>query len=102
MPPSNVVVLNYKFWQRRYDSDPNVVGQILQLDHQNYTIVGIMPKRFSVTETVGNADVYIPWTEARISFLFSVDQAQTRRERFNRKRRVLWSASSRSQRKNRC
>jgi predicted permease len=70
MPPSNVVVLNYKFWQRRYDSDPNVVGQILQLDHQNYTIVGIMPKRFSVTETVGNADVYIPWTEARISFLF--------------------------------
>jgi predicted permease len=68
--PSNIVVLNYKFWQRKYDRDPKIIGQILQLNHQNYTIVGIMPQRFSFTETVGNVDVYIPWTETRISFLF--------------------------------
>ena len=70
VPPSNVVVLNYEFWQRKYNSDPKIVGHVLQLNHQNYTIVGIMPRRFSFTNTVGTADVYIPWTATRISFLF--------------------------------
>lgn len=70
MPPSNVVVLNYKFWQHKYASDPKVVGHVLQLNHLNYTIVGVMPERFSFTETVGNTDIYIPWTEARISNVF--------------------------------
>ena len=28
-----------------------------------------MPRRFTFTETVGNADVYIPWTAARNPFL---------------------------------
>jgi hypothetical protein len=49
VPPSNVVVLNYEFWQRKYNSDPKIVGHVLQLNHQNYTIVGIMPRRFSFT-----------------------------------------------------
>jgi MacB-like periplasmic core domain len=69
-PPSNVVVLDYRFWQRRYNGDPKVVGQVLQLNHENYAIVGVMPKRFTFTETVGNADVYIPWTSTRSSHLF--------------------------------
>ena len=59
-PPSNVVVLDYRYWQRRYDSDPKVVGQVLQLDHENYTIVGVMPRRFAFTNAVSNVDVYIP------------------------------------------
>ena len=70
VPPSNVVVLNYLFWQRKYNSDPKIIGHALQLNHENYTIVGIMPRRFSFTNTVGTADVYIPWTATRISFLF--------------------------------
>jgi predicted permease len=69
LPPSNAVVLTYEFWQRKYDSDPKTVGQVLQLNHENYTIVGVMPRRFTFTETVGNADVYIPWTAARNPFL---------------------------------
>jgi predicted permease len=68
-PPSNAVVLTYEFWQRKYNSDPKAVGQVLQLNHENYTIVGVMPRRFTFTETVGNADVYIPWTAARNPFL---------------------------------
>jgi predicted permease len=67
--PANVVVLDYKFWQRKYDSDPKIVGQILQLNHENYTIIGVMPKRFTFTHTVGNADVYIPWTSTRFPHL---------------------------------
>lgn len=65
----DVLVLNYDFWKRKYDGNTKVVGQILQLNHVDYTIVGVMPRRFTFTETVGLADVYIPWTAARFPWL---------------------------------
>ena len=54
--PQPVVVLSYKFWQRYFNSDPAVVGRRLQLVHKNYTIVGVLPERF----TWDDADVYLP------------------------------------------
>ena len=69
-PPSNVVVLSYKYWQSKYGGDPRVVGHTLQLNHENYTIVGVMPRRFTFTQTVSNVDVYIPWTATRCPNLF--------------------------------
>ena len=54
--PQPVVVLGYKFWQRHYNASPDVLGRTLQLVHKTYTIVGIMPQRF----TWGDADVYLP------------------------------------------
>ena len=68
--PSNIVVLAYKYWQSKYGGDPKIVGQILQLNHDNYTIVGVMPRRFTFTQTVSNADVYIPWAATRTPNLF--------------------------------
>ena len=70
MQPSNVVVLDYKYWQHKYDSNPKIIGHTLQLNHENYTIVGVMPQRFTFTQTVSNVDVYIPWTAARCPNLF--------------------------------
>ena len=54
--PQPVVVLSYLFWQRHFDSDPSVIGRNLQLVHKNYTIVGVLPPRF----TWEDADVYLP------------------------------------------
>ena len=54
--PQPVVVLGYKFWQRHYGSNPDVVGRTLRLVHKSYTIVGVMPSRF----VWGDADVYLP------------------------------------------
>jgi putative ABC transport system permease protein len=54
--PEHVVVLGYPYWQRRYGGSKDVVGKQLQLDHQNYTIIGILPPRFRW----GNSDVYKP------------------------------------------
>lgn len=54
--PQPVVVLSYRFWRRHFNSDPKVIGRTLQLVHKNYTIVGVMPSRF----TIGDADVYLP------------------------------------------
>jgi predicted permease len=69
-PPSNVVVLTYKYWQSKYGGDSKIVGRTLQLNHENYTIVGVMPRRFAFTQTVSNADVYIPWAPTRSPNLF--------------------------------
>lgn len=54
--PQPVVVLSYLFWQRHFNADPTVVGRTLQLVHKNYTIVGVLPSRF----TWEDADVYLP------------------------------------------
>src|ERR1700757_5238542 len=54
--PQPVAVLSYKFWQRHYRGDPAVVGKTIQLNHKTYTILGVMPVRF----TWRDGDVYIP------------------------------------------
>jgi putative ABC transport system permease protein len=51
-----VVVIGYKFWQRYYLGDPNVIGRTLQLVHKPYQIVGVMPPRFKWA----NVDMYLP------------------------------------------
>jgi len=54
--PQFVAVLSYKFWQRHYRGDPAVVGKTIQVTHKNYTILGVMPPRF----TWMDGDVYLP------------------------------------------
>jgi len=54
--PQPVIVLSYKFWQRHFNGDPSVVGRTIQLVHKNYTIIGVLPSRF----TWNDADVYLP------------------------------------------
>jgi putative ABC transport system permease protein len=51
-----VVVLGYKFWQRRFSGDPSVVGRRLVFDGEPYEVIGVMPDTF----THRNADVYVP------------------------------------------
>ena len=43
---ARVVVLNYGFWQRRFNRDPHILGKTLLLDDQPYTVIGVMPQGF--------------------------------------------------------
>ncbi len=54
--PQPVAVLSYKFWQRHYQGDRGVVGKTIQLTHKSYSILGVMPPRF----TWMDGDVYLP------------------------------------------
>ena len=41
-----VVVLSHGLWQRRYGGDLGIIGRRLTLDHEPYTVVGVMPAEF--------------------------------------------------------
>lgn len=51
-----VALLNYGFWQRRFGSDPAVVGKRIQLDLRDYTILGVLPKS---VQYPAEADVFL-------------------------------------------
>jgi len=48
MPGANsyAVILSHGLWQRRFGSDPKVLGRNLTLSGKSYTIVGVMPDGF--------------------------------------------------------
>ncbi|MBV9267889.1 MAG: ABC transporter permease, partial [Acidobacteriaceae bacterium] len=54
--PVEVVLLNYKFWQKQFGGDRNVVGAQMMLDGHPRTVIGVMPARF---QPLG-ADVWMP------------------------------------------
>ncbi|HVQ12453.1 MAG TPA: ABC transporter permease, partial [Vicinamibacterales bacterium] len=41
-----VAVLSHSLWQRRFNADPNVIGQVIQLDDTPVTVIGVMPQGF--------------------------------------------------------
>ncbi len=43
-PP--VVILSYRFWQRRFAGDPSIVGRVLVLNDVPHTVIGVIPQRF--------------------------------------------------------
>jgi putative ABC transport system permease protein len=42
-----VVVLKHSLWERRFGSDPNIVGRKLTLNEKTYTVIGVMPPDFN-------------------------------------------------------
>lgn len=45
---AQVVILSHGLWHRRFAADPEVVGKVLRLDGESYTVAGVMPDRFRV------------------------------------------------------
>jgi len=39
-------LLTYGLWQRRFASDPHIIGKALRLDQKSVTVVGVMPASF--------------------------------------------------------
>jgi len=53
-----VVILSYGFWQRRFGGDPNVLGKPLTLSGASYTVVGVMPRGFTLPQ--GDHELWAP------------------------------------------
>ena len=55
-----LAVLSYSFWQRRYGSDPGIVGKTLRLNRVPFQIVGVTPPWFKGLNLDRGYDVAIP------------------------------------------
>lgn len=55
-----VAVLGHGLWQRRFGSDPAVLGRTILLDRQPFRIVGVMPPRFAMPGP--EVELWIPWS----------------------------------------
>src|SRR6202167_3606582 len=58
------VLLSYRFWQRRFASDPAVVGSKLMFNNRAVTVAGVLPASFDFAALFapGNpVDIFIPW-----------------------------------------
>ena len=64
-PPT--AILSYGFWQRQFGGDPNVIDQVITVDGEKRSIVGIMPRDFTLSfevmptvGTIDQADLLLP------------------------------------------
>lgn len=57
---SNVVVLSYAWWQRRFAADPNVVGQSLLVARIPFTIIGVSAPGFFGVAPGRSPEIYVP------------------------------------------
>jgi putative ABC transport system permease protein len=54
-----VVMISDGLWQDRFGGDPEVLGSTIQLNGNPYTVVGVLPPRFTFLEE--EPDVWLPW-----------------------------------------
>ena len=52
-----VLVMSYKYWQRRHRGDPNIVGKVFQMNDLATTVIGVLPP---VPQYPVESDVYMP------------------------------------------
>ena len=55
-----VTVISYDFWQRRFDSDPNIVGKKININNYPFTILGVAARGFRDVEVGAAPDIRVP------------------------------------------
>ena len=99
-----VAVISHRYWQRRFDGDPAVVGRAIHVNRVPVTIVGVTPEGFDGIRMTETTDITMPMAlAARVeggTTRAGVDvvdadhgSAEARREATSR-RWPTWSASS--------
>jgi len=66
------VLISDRYWRRRFNADPNVIGRQLRLEQRSATIIGVMPESFAFP--VADADV---WTPSAPDAPYSQDRSST-------------------------
>jgi len=51
------ILLSENLWRRSLNADPNIVGKVVHINEDSYTVIGVMPSRFA---TVDSPDVWQP------------------------------------------
>lgn len=67
-----VVMLSHGLWQRRFGSDPNLIGRTLTLNNQSYDVIGVLPPGFQLPTFPPNFPV--PSLEPELWIPLALDQ----------------------------
>lgn len=57
---SQVAVISYEYWRKRFDADPSAIGQTIKLDNSPFTIAGVAAPEFYGVSAGSAPLVYIP------------------------------------------
>jgi putative ABC transport system permease protein len=62
---NQVIIISHGLWQRRFGSDPTLIGKQFILSERTFTLVGILPANFRMPpdfqfSTLSNVDVWTP------------------------------------------
>ena len=55
-----VAVLSYRFWESRFNKDPNLIGKTILLNEKPVTVLGVTPPGFFGVNLSNNPDVRVP------------------------------------------
>ena len=58
--PQPVVVLSYAMWNREFGGDPKLIGRAIQINEQDFTVIGIMPSTFHDVGSLGSPGAWVP------------------------------------------
>ncbi len=53
------MVLSHTLWQRRFGSDPAVLGQTVVIERRPMRVIGVMPRGFTLP--AAEAQLFLPW-----------------------------------------
>lgn len=58
--PSPVAVISYALWNTQFGSDPGILGRTIQLNEQDFTVIGVAPGELRNIGNLGSPAVWIP------------------------------------------
>lgn len=55
-----IAVLSYRFWESRFNKDPNLIGKTILVNEHTVTVLGVTPPGFYGVDLSNNPDVRVP------------------------------------------
>lgn len=59
--PADVVVLSNSLWKRHFGGDASCIGRRIMLDHDAFTVIGVMPDGFQFPYRNTVTEMWLPW-----------------------------------------
>ena len=56
----HVAILSHALWQRRFNSDPSIVGKTITLNGLGYAVAGVMPPTFDFPVQTEKVELWVP------------------------------------------
>jgi predicted permease len=58
--PTPVAVVSYALWNTQFGADPGILGRTIQLNQQDFTVIGVAPRELRNIGNLGSPDLWIP------------------------------------------